>query len=266
MIRTPRRGPSEDFRDFTLDAYGRLVEAVQDVGYEILPMEQFVEAAPPRGAVLRHDVDRRPERAVDMARLENRLGAQATYYFRAVPESWDIEAVREIASLGHEIGYHYEDLTLAGGDVDKAITLYREHLAQFREVYPVRTICMHGSPRSPWDNRDIWTHIDYRTDGVTAEPYFDIDFEETLYATDTGRAWNDRKVSRRDHVDSPHERPFASTDELAEWVRGGRAPRHVMISTHPERWTNSWTGWAREKAVQLLKRPLKTAYIAVANR
>ena len=59
---------------------------------------------------MRHDVDRLPANALTMARLENELGIEATYYFWSVPESWDEGTIREIASVMHEIGYHYEDL------------------------------------------------------------------------------------------------------------------------------------------------------------
>ena len=252
--------------DFTLRAYAAVVRALQEAQYHIQPMADAAAEGRLRHGVLRHDVDRRPGRAVAMAELERDLGARATYYFRAVPESWDVAAVERIASLGHEVGYHYEDLTLARGDMDRAVELFEAHLARFREVVPIRTLCMHGSPRTPWDNRQIWDAIDYRDYGLVAEPYFDVDFQRTLYATDTGRAWNDRRVSRRDHVASPHERPFTSTAELAAFIRDGHAPDRVMVSTHPERWTDSWAGWAQEKAVQAVKRPLKAAYIALRDR
>ncbi|MCX6266812.1 MAG: hypothetical protein NTW16_05570 [Bacteroidetes bacterium] len=49
--------------------------------------------------------------------MEQADGIRGSYYFRVVPESYDETIIREIALLGHEIGYHYEDLTLAGGDV-----------------------------------------------------------------------------------------------------------------------------------------------------
>ena len=55
---------------------------------------------------------------------------------------------------------------------------------------PVKTICMHGSPLSKWDNRDLWKRYNYRDFGIIAEPYFDLDFDEVFYITDTGRSWN----------------------------------------------------------------------------
>ena len=65
----------------------------------------------------------------------------------------------------------------------------------------VKTICMHGSPLSKWDNRDLWKKYDYRDFGIIAEPYFDLDFDEVFYLTDTGRSWNNSKASVRDKVE-----------------------------------------------------------------
>ena len=37
-----------------------------------------------------------------------------------------------------------------------AICDFGRNLEKFRKFYPVKTICMHGSPLSKWDNRDLW--------------------------------------------------------------------------------------------------------------
>ena len=83
-----------------------------------------------------------------------------------------------------------------------AICDFERNLKKFRKLYPVKTICMHGSPLSKWDNRDLWKRYDYRDFGIIAEPYFDLDFREVFYLTDTGRAWNNSKVSVRDKVET----------------------------------------------------------------
>jgi hypothetical protein len=59
---------------------------------------------------------------------------------------------------------------------------------------------MHGSPLSKWDNRDLWKRYDYRDFGIIAEPYFDLDFDEVFYLTDTGRRWDGDRVSVRDKI------------------------------------------------------------------
>ena len=96
------------------------------------------------------------------------------------------------------LNLNYEDMDFAKGDLNQAYELAKKHLAQLREVADVKTICMHGSPLSKYDNRSLWNHYDYRDYGIIAEPYFDLDFSKVLYLTDTGRRWDGEEVSIRD--------------------------------------------------------------------
>ncbi len=62
--------------------------------------------------ILRHDVDLLPENSLAFARIQHKMGIKGSYYFRAVPESWDEAIIKEIHAQGHEVGYHYEDIDL----------------------------------------------------------------------------------------------------------------------------------------------------------
>jgi len=77
---------------------------------------------------------------------------------------------------------------------------FKENLEKLRKLYPVKTICMQGSPLSKWDNWDLWKKYDYRDFGIIGEPYFDVDFNEVFYLTDTGRRWDEHRFSVRDKV------------------------------------------------------------------
>ncbi len=129
----------------------------------------------PRVIILRHEVDRRPGNALKTAWLEHDLDIPASYYFRAVPESWDEAVIREIAGLGHEIGYHYENLSACKGDDGRAWEDFQANLSKLRELSPVTTICMHGSPLSRINNLDLWQTRDYKALGIVGEPYLDVD-------------------------------------------------------------------------------------------
>ena len=54
----------------------------------------------------------------------------------------------KIPDLGHEVGYHYEVLSKANGNYERAIKLFEQELSKFRKIVDVKTICMHGSPLS----------------------------------------------------------------------------------------------------------------------
>jgi hypothetical protein len=187
-------------RDFTVSIYKELIASFISAGYSFQTYLEFTTQPKEKTIILRHDVDARKDHSLQFAKIQHELGIAGTYYFRMVPQSFDNGVIREIASMGHEIGYHYEDMDFAKGDVDKAYGLAKNHLAQLREVAEIKTICMHGSPRSPYDNKEVWKKYDYRELGIIAEPYFDLDFSKVLYLTDTGRRWDGEGVSIRDKV------------------------------------------------------------------
>lgn len=209
--------------------------------------------------VLRHDVDLKPQNSLETAQIEAELGIVASYYFRAVPESWDETIIRKIASLGHEIGYHYESLTTCKGNVDEAYEDFCMNLERLRRIAPVSTICMHGSPRSPYDSKDMWKTYDYRGLGIVGEPYLDADFSRLFYLTDTGRRWDGAKVSVRDKIpvwqDEWKRRGWSyySTDDILDAIRNGTFPPQLMMTTHPQRWTDNKVEWTKELLLQSVK-------------
>ena len=137
------------------------------------------------------------------------------------------------------------------GDVDKAYHDFCKNLEKFRNLYPVKTICMHGSPLSKWDNRAIWERYDYQSLGVIGEPYYEIDFNEFAYFTDTGRRWNGHKFSVRDKVNPKYLCNFKTTRQIIENI--DKLPDKVFFTTHPERWHYSTIYWTKELVLQNLK-------------
>ena len=355
--------------------------------------------------ILRHDVDLLPQNSLAFARIQHEMGIRGSYYFRAVPESWDEAIIKEIHRLGHEVGYHYEDLDLVGregrpktedgrgetedrrpetedgrgetedrrpktedrsklraqpeiprhaGTEDQgwetedrrpktedrsklrtqpeiprhagtedgrpetgdgrweteegnpaiqqsnnlshyndpllvaAIASFTNNLEKLRQLVPVKTICMHGSPRSKYDNRDLWKKYDYRDFGILGEPYFDVDFDDVFYLTDTGRRWDGWKVSIRDKVPQ-QERwvkeglVFGSTFDIlkrvvsekikdkSEKVKVGRYnphqpfPDRVMFTFHPQRWTDKPIPWLKEYIMQNVKNVVKRLIVSTVR-
>ncbi len=240
-------------RDFTLTIYRRLLEALLDAGYSFQTFAGFMEAAGDRTVVLRHDVDKRPAFAAAMARLEHELGLPASYYFRVVEASYDERVMQGIAGLGHEIGYHYEDLALANGDMATALQSFQRNLERMRAIFPVKTACMHGSPLSRWDNRSLWQSRDYRDFGIIGEPYYDIDFSTVLYLTDTGRRWDGDRVNVRDRAQGQRASIARRTGDIIKLALQGSLPSQLMINAHPQRWSETFLPWAMELVAQNIK-------------
>ena len=138
-----------------------------------------------------------------------------------------------------------------------AICDFERNLEKFRKLYPVKTICMHGSPLSKWDNRDLWKRYNYRDFGIIAEPYFDIDYDEVFYITDTGRAWNNSKVSVRDKVASRFDIDIKSGLHLIELILKNKLPDKIMLNVHPQRWFDYGYNWYKELLMQNVKNVVK---------
>jgi len=186
--------------DFTISIYQKLLNNLIGFDYGFQTVEGYCSNPNDQTILLRHDVDARNRHSLQFAKIQHVLGITGTYYFRMVPQSYDEAIIKEIAGMGHEIGYHYETMDKANGDMQKAYNLFCRELEQLREIVPVKTICMHGSPLSRYDNRDLWKYYDYRDLGIIGEPYFDLDFSQVLYLTDTGRRWDGDKFIIRDKV------------------------------------------------------------------
>ncbi len=259
--------------DFTRKKYRELISALKGYGYRSITFSEYMQGIrPEKFVILRHDVDLLPYHSLAVSKIEYENGMKASYYFRAVPESWNEEVIKTVHSLGHEVGYHYESLTTCKGDMEAAFNDFKKNLEKLRKLVPVQTICMHGSPKSPYDSKLLWGEgKSYRDLNIIGEPYFDVDFSDVFYLTDTGRQWDGFKVSVRDRIDNHQEAwnreglVFHSTDDILNGIGQGRIPPHVMITTHPQRWNESYGLWLKELLLQKSKNVIKRVLVKAGN-
>jgi hypothetical protein len=284
--------------DFTILSYSNLLDTLLNQDFSFLNVKDFVTNHTNKCIALRHDVDALPRNALQFAKIQYNTGIVGTYYFRILPQSFNEKVIKEVAELGHEIGYHYETMDTCLGNIDKAYTEFCRNLEMFRKLVPIVTVCMHGSPVSKFDNREIWRKYDYRKLNIITEPYFDIDFSETLYLTDTGRKWNGRNLSIRDKglgitnkelgeedfkewmvkpisgslinmspksIDFQNKYKFRSTAEIFRAAQKGELPAKIMMTIHPQRWTDKPLPWVRELVWQNVKNVGKYFLVQMRN-
>jgi hypothetical protein len=296
--------------DFTITIYKNLLKSLQDAGFFFQTFAESLQSPQQKVIVLRHDVDLLPQNSLRFAQIQRSIGIKGSYYFRAVPESWDEYFINEIASLGHEVGYHYENLDTIqhrlkkrgkrfkdlekelaeSGErrasdlpvlssfasqlsplishylLDQAYEDFLENLEHLRKLVEVKTICMHGSPRAKYDNKAIWEKYDYKSLGLLGEPYYDMNFDEIFYLTDTGRRWDGWKVSVRDKVPQQEEwikqgLVFRNTKDIIQAANESHLPDRIMMTFHPQRWTDNPYQWLKELALQNLKNQVKKILI-----
>jgi hypothetical protein len=236
--------------DFTLNKYRELCQSAQESSCTVLTVEAYLSSKnpPEECIVLRHDVDRKPYNALRMAKLENQYGLKATYYFRINNAVFVPDLIREIAAMGHEIGYHYEALDKAKGDYEQAIRIFDDDLKRLRGICEVRTICMHGNPLTEGDNRDLWLKYNFKDFGLLGEAYLSFN-DDIAYLSDTGRTWgNKHKVkdllpaNTETGRNRAKEAGASSTNDIIGLIKSGKlGPAYLL--THPERWSDSLGGW-----------------------
>lgn len=250
-------------RDFTLGAYKEYLRAIKSSYENILTFSEYFSAEPKPESfcLIRHDVDRKPGNALRMARLENEMGIKSTYYFRAKPHTFKPEIIIAIAGLRHEIGYHYESLSDANGDMAAALRDFENNLKKMRELVSVRTVSMHGRPLKPYDNRDMWRSGDnhnrlIKEYGILGEVYLDIDYTDIAYINDTGRNWTSGRFNRRDKVASAVEADFKNGEGLLGYLSSTPASK-MVFQIHPERWEDNVIRWViqyfSDTAVNMVK-------------
>lgn len=251
--------------DFTIKKYRQLLKAFLNADYRILTYEKYCTEKPSGGKflILRHDVDEIAGNALKMAEVEYQLGIHATYYFRIVSQSDKPEIIKQIAQMGHEIGYHYEDLAFAEGDLKKAKETFTKNLTYFRTYYPVKTVCMHGSSTSKYDNRDFWEAYDLDIFDLIGEPYLTTDFTQIFYITDTGNAWDGGKYAVRDTVKNHFGISYHSSDDIIGALKAGTYPSRSLMLAHTL-WSPNKLQWVLIRIREFLRNNLK--YMAQRNR
>lgn len=277
--------------DFTFAAFNQFISSLNYLHFS--PFVEYLESEIDELIILRHDVDALPTSSLRFAQIQKSFGIRGSYYFRIIPESFNPEIIEKIANLDHEIGYHYEDLTLVAetrqkekekkqkakrkrkdeeaelADIlEQGIESFAKNLATMRQYADIKTICMHGSPLSKWDSRLLWTRYDYRDFGIIGEPYFDIDFTKVAYYTDTGRRWDGDSVSVRDKVNHGGQNfpKFRSTFDIIRPAEAGTLPSQVMFTFHPQRWHDRLLPWLAEWASQNTKNAVKRWFFVTGKK
>ena len=250
--------------DFTFKIYKQLLAEMMRNGYEFQTYADFIKSPLKKSVILRHDVDDKPYNSLMFAKIQAELGIKGVYYFRAVSKSWNEFIIKEISLLGHEIGYHYENLSLKKGNYKSAIEDFEKNLKKLRELAVVETICMHGSPISKYDSRDLWSKFSYKDYSIIGEPYFDTDFNTVFYLTDTGRTWDNKLISIRDKVDSTFKIKVSTTKDIIDLFSQSKMPNQIMFTFHPQRWNYISINWLSELIVQNIKNTVK--YLILKKR
>ncbi len=169
--------------DYTYASYCALLEHIRACGRVVSPLRDVPESG--SFVILRHDVDYSVLKAREMAVFEHGMGIRSTYfllltspYYNLLAED-NLRAARDIAAMGHEIGFHYDTDGFAGVDHDAQCAKVIE-LARFLSTAvgtPVTSIAQHNPSL---------TRVRIRVPGYV-DAYSDRFFREIAYVSDSRR-------------------------------------------------------------------------------
>lgn len=197
---------------FSIEAYAALLRRALDDGYEFVGFEAALElerSDPRRVVLLRHDIDLSPVRALRMAEVEAQLGVRSTFFFMLSGAFYDLlephhrHTVRDVAALGHEVGFHYDeyDDIVEGLDILSAVA-----------GRTVRHVAQHNPtilPRRGFESAKIVDAYDARITGA----------QGFTYVSDSGMRW--RKKTLADLLGEGASRIYALCHPET-WLSEGR--------------------------------------------
>ncbi|MFC1733066.1 hypothetical protein ACFL6I_22435 [candidate division KSB1 bacterium] len=251
--------------DFSYKILKLLYQTLKEKGYVFYTFAEYLGAKPLKtpSIILRHDIETNYKNALHFAQMQQEMGIRGNYYFRILFKEYNASIIKQITDLGHEIGYHYDDLSYCKGDMHAAIKRFEKNLKTLRQIAPVKTICMEGAPTSKWDNRKLWNRYNYKDFGIIAEPYLDLNFNEIFYLSDTGKTWNGYDYIVRDKITHKIKEwqekgyNYKSTNDIKIALENGSFPKQCMITFHPQRWHSKPLPWLKEYFGQKTKNVIK---------
>ncbi len=212
--------------------------------------------------IIKHDVESKPEKALKISKIEHSFGIKTTYYVHSffLHNPKNVAILKEIISLGHEVGYHYDVLDSNDGDKNNAIQEFKETLSRFSDNgFAIKTICPHGNPLKKRvdysSNKDFFLDTEIRklfnniVDVYITFP--DILEKDYLYITDAGYAYSYRDAKSTKTDATEELLPLGSKDDIIKMIQDGQS---MIISTHSHRYFRfGYIAWVRISLYKIAK-------------
>lgn len=207
-----------NFGYFTIDHYKEIIHLACDLDFEfILHKDEFVEDR--KDIIWRHDVEFSPVQALKMAKIEHEFSAKATYFFQTHSENYNIyekffsDILKEIASLGHHIGLHFDSHYWGVQDeysLNKSIEVDKDY---FNKVFDMNidTFSFHNT--TPF----VLNSEEYKYGGLI-NSYAKFFKEHYLYCADSTGFWR-----------------YEVLDEVLRYP----STRHIQVLIHDAMWSDA---------------------------
>jgi len=190
---------------FKLSHYKDTLLAYKKAGYDI--KNSCMNNHAKKDLQLTHDIDFNPSLALKLAKIENDVSAVSSYFFRLKATSYNlfsfntIQVIKELISLGHNVGLHYEQTHLEVSvefDVEKATRIMSEML-----FMDINFFNIHEPARTGLDISKILPEKN--------RSYNSSFFEGYKYLSDSGGRWREGCFSK--HINK-HDKLLVLTHPL----------------------------------------------------
>ena len=195
--------------------------------------------------VVKHDVETDVEKSLIIARIEASYGIRSTYYVQSSLLKDNLDLLRQIKDLGHDVTYHYDVLDANNGDFDLAISEFRKTVILFnKNGFNVDTVCPHGNPildRKGWSsNKDF-----FRNDVVSSNFPEILDIVVHLperlgvrYCYVSDASYKFKKIANI-HDNDIRNLGDDIIPDIHNFLIKNKKNDSMIISTHPHRWESN---------------------------
>jgi hypothetical protein len=214
--------------------------------------------------VLKHDVETNPSKALRLAEIENRYFHKGSYYVQAylLHDEKNIEVLKKIRDLGHEVSYHHDVMDSNKGNMEKARLEFLRYKELFEQNgFTISTVCQHGNPvierQGYTSNRDF-----FRDNGIQNEfssvAEIMVNYKDKLkvnykYISDAGYGWKVIFDPENNDIYDSNDKNIPIND-LKDVITYLKKNRCVIISTHPHRWhSNKYNALLKDSIFKIIK-------------
>ena len=180
---------------FTYEAYGRLLDLFLINGFVF---SNYSDAKVEfKSCILRHDIDLSIPKALQMAEYEasRSLPVKSTFFVLLRTDFYNpasrnsLSMLKEIISMGHQIGLHFDEAAYDKMDCDtccQAVSNEAKILESILDI-PIRVVSMHRPSKQ-------FLEIDYKFEGLINA--YDVAYiKDYKYISDSRRKWREDPVA-----------------------------------------------------------------------
>lgn len=250
---------------FVYKQWDNFCRKLRDNGFASVSAATILKIKPAKPfLVLKHDVETNPLKALRLAQIESKYWHKGSYYVQAylLNSSKNINILKQIQELGHEVSYHHDVMDSNKGDICKAAEEFQRNIELFiNNGFYVQTVCQHGNPVIDRDgyssNRDFFrnakvAHLYEHISEIMVNFKSRID-ENYKYISDAGYGWKIIFDPENNDVVKSEDKNIA-LGNLEEVMDVIKSENSVIISIHPHRWySNVVTAQVKRIVFKLIK-------------